>query len=158
MTDKNHSVNGRLYVQYMDSENILTKHLTNFGLIIHFIFFVQKLLDRTLQTFDKKELNICPWYMKNIIMLKYKIMSSVWINALLVDAPSHAKVPCWSKPIITYFHRPWDLVHILRLDDGFEIIFQDFGEIILKLGATEVGQDFLPVWGILGKKKSRYLF
>lgn len=44
----------------------------------------------------------------------------------------------------------WDLVDVLRLHDGPQIVLQDFGEVVLQLGPSEVGQDLLPVWRILG--------
>lgn len=44
----------------------------------------------------------------------------------------------------------WDLVDVLRLHDGPQIVLQDFGEVVLQLGPSEVGQDLLPVWRTLG--------
>lgn len=44
----------------------------------------------------------------------------------------------------------WDLVDVLRLHDGTQVVLQDFGEVVLQLRASEVGQDLLPVWRILG--------
>ena len=46
-----------------------------------------------------------------------------------------------------------DVIDILRLDQGFEIVFQHFGEVVLQLGTTEVFQDFLPVGWVLKDAK-----
>lgn len=35
-------------------------------------------------------------------------------------------------------HRLGNLVHILRLNDGLQVILQDLGEVVLQLGAAEV--------------------
>jgi hypothetical protein len=43
----------------------------------------------------------------------------------------------------------WDLINVLRLDQGLQIILQDFGEVVLQLGATEVAEDLLPVRRVL---------
>ena len=53
------------------------------------------------------------------------------------------------KHILTYLDSPGDLVDILGLDDGLKVILQDLGEVVLQLGATEVSEDLLPVWGVL---------
>ena len=37
------------------------------------------------------------------------------------------------------FHRLRDLIHVLRLNDGFQVVLKDLGEIILQLAAPEVG-------------------
>lgn len=42
-----------------------------------------------------------------------------------------------------------DLVDVLRLHDGPQVVLQDLGEVVLQLGASEVGQDLLPVGGVL---------
>lgn len=42
-----------------------------------------------------------------------------------------------------------NLVHVLGLDDGLQVILQNLGEIVLQLGASEIGEDFLPIWGSL---------
>jgi hypothetical protein len=39
----------------------------------------------------------------------------------------------------------------LWLNESFQVILQNLGEVVLQLRTTEVGQNFLPVWGILGK-------
>lgn len=57
---------------------------------------------------------------------------------------------------IVYLHRLWDLVDVLRFHDGPQVVLQDFGEVVLQLGSSEVGQDLLPVWRILGKKETSY--
>lgn len=44
-----------------------------------------------------------------------------------------------------------NLIHILRLDKGFQIIFKNLGEVILKLGTSEMVQNFLPIRGTLIK-------
>ena len=41
------------------------------------------------------------------------------------------------------------MVDILGLNECLEIVFKDFGEIVLELGSTEVFQYFLPIWWIL---------
>ena len=48
-----------------------------------------------------------------------------------------------------YLHSLGDLVHILGLDDGPQVVLQDLGEIVLELRAPEVGQDLLPIGGVL---------
>ena len=40
----------------------------------------------------------------------------------------------------------WDVVHILRLHSGCEVILQDACEVVLQLASSEVLQDLLPVW------------
>ena len=42
-----------------------------------------------------------------------------------------------------------DLVNILGLDEGLEVVLEDLREVVLELRATEVLEDLLPVWGIL---------
>jgi len=51
--------------------------------------------------------------------------------------------------VAAYLDGFWDLVNILRLYDGFQIIFQNLCEVVLQLGATEVRQNLWPVWRIL---------
>lgn len=41
----------------------------------------------------------------------------------------------------------WDVVHILRLNDGLDIVLQHALEVILQLAAAEVSQDLAPVGG-----------
>lgn len=38
-----------------------------------------------------------------------------------------------------------DVVHVLRLDDGLQVVLQDAREVVLQLRPPEVLQDFLPV-------------
>lgn len=46
-----------------------------------------------------------------------------------------------------------DVVHVLRLDDGLEVVLQDAREVVLQLAAAEIGQDLLPVGrGLQGKE------
>ena len=41
------------------------------------------------------------------------------------------------------------VVHILWLDDGFQVIFKDAREIVLQLAASEIRKDLLPVgWAL----------
>lgn len=64
------------------------------------------------------------------------------------------------------FDSPGNLVNILRLDDGLQVVFQDLREVVckyvsklhasngrkshtLKFGSTEVFQNFLPVRGVV---------
>ena len=49
----------------------------------------------------------------------------------------------------TYLNSPGDLVHVLWLDDGLEVILQDLGEVVLQFRAAEVDQDLLPIWRFL---------
>jgi hypothetical protein len=42
-----------------------------------------------------------------------------------------------------------DVVDILRLDDGFQVILQDASEVVLQVAASEVREDFLPIGGVL---------
>ena len=53
---------------------------------------------------------------------------------LLIEQLLHAALDC-----------PGDLVHVLRLDDGLQVVLQDLGEVVLQLGSPEVGQDLGPV-------------
>jgi len=46
-----------------------------------------------------------------------------------------------------------DVINILGLDDSLEVVFQNLGEVVLELGATEVAENFLPVRGVLEKHK-----
>lgn len=48
-----------------------------------------------------------------------------------------------------YLDRLWDLVNILRFDDGPQVILQNFSEVVLQLRTSEVGQDLLPIWRTL---------
>ena len=43
----------------------------------------------------------------------------------------------------------WYMIHVLRLDQRFQVILEDLGEVVLQLGAAEVLEDFLPIWWIL---------
>lgn len=49
-----------------------------------------------------------------------------------------------------------DLVDILRLDDGFQIIFQNLGEVILELRSAEILEDFCPVWWVLRQQNKSF--
>lgn len=51
---------------------------------------------------------------------------------------------------VTDLHGFGDLVHVLGLDDGPQVVLQDLGEVVLQLRTSEVGQDLLPVGRILG--------
>lgn len=42
-----------------------------------------------------------------------------------------------------------DVVNILGLDDGVQVVLQDAHEVVLQLAPSEVGQDLLPVRRIL---------
>jgi hypothetical protein len=42
-----------------------------------------------------------------------------------------------------------DVVDVLRLDQGLQVVFQDFREIVLQLRSPEVFEDFLPIWRVL---------
>lgn len=48
-----------------------------------------------------------------------------------------------------------DLVDVLGLDNGFQVILQNLGKVVLELRATEVGQDLLPVWWSLVEERER---
>lgn len=78
------------------------------------------------------------------------------ITELHLQAPPHHLTTSprhlFTSPPPPYLDRLWDLVDVLRLDDGPQVVLQDFGEVVLQLGASEVGQDLLPVWRILGNK------
>ena len=41
------------------------------------------------------------------------------------------------------------MVHILRLQCCFEVFLDDSSEVILQLGATEVGKNGLPLWQVI---------
>lgn len=56
-----------------------------------------------------------------------------------------------------YLHGLWDLVDVLRFDDGPQVVLQDFGEVVLQLRTSEVGQDLLPVWRILAQKTQSHV-
>ena len=56
----------------------------------------------------------------------------------------------------THLHSFRYLVNILGFNDSLQVILQYFCEEILKLRASEVGQDFCPVWGILQYKAVFY--
>jgi hypothetical protein len=44
-----------------------------------------------------------------------------------------------------------DVVNVLRLDDGLQIVFQNLREVVLKFGTTEIGQNFLPIGRVLSR-------
>lgn len=43
-------------------------------------------------------------------------------------------------------HGLGDVVDVLGLDGGDEVVLEDAGEVVLELGAAEVNQDLSPVW------------
>lgn len=43
------------------------------------------------------------------------------------------------------FDRARDVIDVLRLDEGFNVVFEDLGEVVLELRSTEVLEDLLPV-------------
>jgi len=49
------------------------------------------------------------------------------------------------------------VVDILRLDDRLQVVFEDFGEIVLQLRAAEVCEDLLPVGRVLELAEVRLL-
>lgn len=55
----------------------------------------------------------------------------------------------------THLHGLGDLVHVLGLDDGPQVVLQDFGEVVLQLRTSEVGQDLLPVRRVLGQNNNK---
>ena len=57
-------------------------------------------------------------------------------------------VPCWEQRevISCSLDSFGDVVHILRLHGGYEVVLQDAREVVLQLAAPEVLQDLLPVW------------
>mmetsp|Transcript_6539 Transcript_6539/g.14453 ORF Transcript_6539/g.14453 Transcript_6539/m.14453 type:complete len:436 (-) Transcript_6539:536-1843(-) len=44
-------------------------------------------------------------------------------------------------------HRAGDVIDVLRLDRGLDVVLQNFGEVVLEVGAAEVDEDLLPVGG-----------
>ncbi len=52
-----------------------------------------------------------------------------------------------------YLDSSWDLVDILRFNDGFQVIFKKLGEIILQLRTTEILEDLSPIWRLLYRKR-----
>jgi hypothetical protein len=42
-----------------------------------------------------------------------------------------------------------DLVDVLGLDNGLEVVLENLGEVVLQLGTTEVLEDLLPVRGVV---------
>ena len=38
-----------------------------------------------------------------------------------------------------------DLVDELRFDDGLQVVFEDFGEVVLELGAPKISENLCPV-------------
>ena len=42
-----------------------------------------------------------------------------------------------------------DVVHVLRLDQRLEVVFEHLCEVVLQLGAAEVLEDLLPIWRVL---------
>ena len=46
-------------------------------------------------------------------------------------------------------HRLRDLIHVLRFDDGLEVVLEDLGEVVLQLRAAEVRQNVRPVGRVL---------
>lgn len=46
-------------------------------------------------------------------------------------------------------HRSRDVVHVLGLDDRFQVVLQDAGKVVLQLRSAEIREDVLPVRGCL---------
>ena len=42
------------------------------------------------------------------------------------------------------------MIHVLWFDQGLKVVLQNLGEVILELRSTEILENFLPVWRILG--------
>ena len=59
---------------------------------------------------------------------------------LTVEHLSYSEVP---------LDRSGYMVDILGLDQSFQVVFKNLGEVVLQFGAPEVLEDFLPVGGIL---------
>lgn len=51
---------------------------------------------------------------------------------------------------------PRDLVDVLRLDHGAQVILQDLSEVVLQLRAAEVGEDGLPVRRLIEHAQVRF--
>jgi hypothetical protein len=47
------------------------------------------------------------------------------------------------------------MVDVLRLDEGFEVVLEDLGEVVLELGASEMPQNLLPIRRVLSVCRSR---
>jgi hypothetical protein len=41
------------------------------------------------------------------------------------------------------------MVNVLRFDESLQIIFENFGEVVLEFRTSKVFQNFLPIWWIL---------
>lgn len=54
------------------------------------------------------------------------------------------------------FDRFRDLIDVLRLDDGFQVVLEDFREVVLQLGAAEEHQNVLPIGRVLNKQTKQY--
>ena len=49
-----------------------------------------------------------------------------------------------------------DVVDVLGLGDGLDVVLQDAREVVLQLRAPKVGQDLLPVWRALHTRLSQH--
>lgn len=38
------------------------------------------------------------------------------------------------------------MVYILRFDESFQVVFEDFSEVVLQFRSPKVFQDLLPIW------------
>lgn len=43
----------------------------------------------------------------------------------------------------------WDLIDILGLDNGLEVVLENLGEVVLQFGATEMLENLFPVWRVV---------
>ena len=50
-----------------------------------------------------------------------------------------------------------DLVDELRFDDGLQVVFEDFGEVILQLGTAKISENLCPVRWIGEPAEIRFL-
>lgn len=49
---------------------------------------------------------------------------------------------------------PWDVVHVLGLDERLEVVLEHLGEVVLQLRASEVLENVLPVRWLLCRRSA----
>lgn len=53
---------------------------------------------------------------------------------------------------LTALYRSWNVVNVLRLDDGFQVVFENLCKVVLQLATTEVLENILPIGRVLWLK------
>lgn len=51
----------------------------------------------------------------------------------------------------------WNVVHVLRLDDGLDVVLQNLSKVVLELRTPKIGQNVVPARRIIIATKIRLL-